>query len=43
MEEENLKPSDQDRIKSAASDWVAKQDEGFTPEEQDAFFEMARR
>ncbi len=39
MDEENLKPSDQDRIESAASDWVAKQDEGFTPEEQDAFFE----
>ena len=39
MEEKPFQPSEQDRIKSDASDWISKQDLGFTSEEQDAFFE----
>lgn len=39
MDEGNLRRSERDRINREASDWVAKQDEGFTPEEQDTFFE----
>jgi transmembrane sensor len=39
MEEKNKSQSELIRIKQEASDWVAKQDHGFTPAEQDAFFE----
>lgn len=39
MDDTQAIPSDTIRIKQEASDWVAKQDEGFTPEEQDAFFQ----
>lgn len=31
--------SREERIKEEASEWIAKQDQGFTPEEQDAFFD----
>lgn len=39
MEEKPFHPTEQDRINSDASDWISKQDLGFTSEEQDAFFE----
>jgi len=32
-------PSNEDRISLEASAWIAKRDEGFSPEDQDAFFE----
>lgn len=41
MNEEDfeLDPSEEDRISLEASAWIAKRDEGFSPEDQDAFFE----
>jgi transmembrane sensor len=39
LEEEKSGGMKETRIKQVASDWVAKQDRGFTAEEQDAFFE----
>lgn len=39
MEEKPFQNNERDRINSEASDWIAKQDLGFTSEEQDAFFE----
>jgi len=39
MEDESYPMKDGERINGEASDWIAKQDLGFTPEEQDAFFE----
>ncbi len=35
---ENFRSFDEERINQEASDWVAKKDEGFSAEEQDAFF-----
>ena len=39
MEENTHKSPKELRLNQEASDWIAKQDLGFTPEEQDAFFE----
>ncbi len=37
-DKENFRSFDEERVNQEASDWVAKKDQGFTAEEQDAFF-----